>query len=85
MEQAGLIYMKQGIDGGAFVKEVDVSVVSDSITRSYDPQFHRHHLGLHKAIYEAVRTRNLNRALDLLTEHSLYMQKYLAGSESEQP
>ena len=32
LEQAGLIFIKQGVDGGAFVKEVDASVVSDSLT-----------------------------------------------------
>jgi GntR family transcriptional regulator, transcriptional repressor for pyruvate dehydrogenase complex len=32
LEQAGLIYIKQGVDGGAFVKEVDLSVVTDSLS-----------------------------------------------------
>jgi GntR family transcriptional regulator, transcriptional repressor for pyruvate dehydrogenase complex len=32
LEQAGLIYIKQGVDGGAFVKEVDISVVTDSMS-----------------------------------------------------
>ena len=31
LEQAGLIIVKQGVDGGAFVKGIDTSVVSDSL------------------------------------------------------
>jgi GntR family transcriptional regulator, transcriptional repressor for pyruvate dehydrogenase complex len=182
LEQAGLIYIKQGVDGGAYVRDVDISVVSDSMTslirraniklddfiavriglekliveaaidnvtdyelenlrknieetevimaiydrgdqpsdstslvqvgadfhlelarasknplleilqeslvkvmpifmtkRKYDRQFHQDHLALHKAIYEALKERNLSLTVELFKEHSLHMQVYLAG------
>jgi GntR family transcriptional repressor for pyruvate dehydrogenase complex len=92
LEQAGLLYIKQGVDGGAFVKETDLSVVSDSISNLIRRSsiklgdFIAVRIGVERLIVEAIFDSITDNALENLRktidETKTMIEMYETGNET---
>lgn len=89
LEQTGLIYIKQGVQGGAFVKEVDVTVVSDSICNLIRrasislEDFIAVRTGIERLIVEALIGNVTDELLDKLEKNIDETKAVLLASDDE--
>ena len=89
LEQIGLIGIKQGTAGGAFVKEADVSIVSDSMCNLIRrmkiglEDFIRVRTGVDRLIVEAVIENTSDELLEILEKNIDETAAALAGRDAE--